>query len=562
MKIPRKSIYILGVLLFLSLAIRSYVAFNAEMHPDELVYNVRAINMLEARRINTIDQAPIYFYLVDILFKIFGITNFASRLLSVLSGTLLVLIIYFIIKEIFENESAAIFSAFFVAIGSYYNLNLIEMDQVAGFFSILSFLFFIKAIKYEKLNLYLISAIFSAIGILNKSTMLVTLPAFLFYGIFNLHKPLFVKKMALSKRRIKHLAVFFILMGILLLPIIIANYLLYQDKGYGDILFTRFLSKDKGPYAGLSGIDNSWSFSYFSKKIIEFPALLFTMDFFTLLFFIIWLIFFKKNFNHYALLIWGLLPLLFLLGTSAMDVHLAPFTIIFSIFAGLMLEKICQNLKNSYVLLIVLTIALSFIYLTFLNLGERSSVLKLRDFALETEKDSFVIADSALYRGRIAWAFNDRNYLESANFYQIHQASKNEEFEKRIVYFVECAAESCGWAEDATSQIKEVNKPFIDYILKNSPKITHIKQGEKLIYIVYRAEIPLPSGIGKFADAGKSFYFYPVGWKQTEDLVDGYSIDNFFEKIIETFARILLYVEIFVAIIGLFVPLFLWYEEF
>ena len=59
---------------------------------------------------------PLYVYLSLPPFLIFGPTVFATRSLSAISGTLLILCTFFIVKEIFKSEKIALISAMLVAI--------------------------------------------------------------------------------------------------------------------------------------------------------------------------------------------------------------------------------------------------------------------------------------------------------------------------------------------------------------------------------------------------------------------------------------------------------------
>jgi 4-amino-4-deoxy-L-arabinose transferase-like glycosyltransferase len=62
---------------------------------------------------------PGYSYLSTIPVMVFGLSVFSARLLSVLAGSLLVVVIYFLSKEIFKNEAVARIAAFMTAFSPY-----------------------------------------------------------------------------------------------------------------------------------------------------------------------------------------------------------------------------------------------------------------------------------------------------------------------------------------------------------------------------------------------------------------------------------------------------------
>ena len=111
-------------------------------------------------------RPPLYVYLTIPFIWAFGLSTFSIRILSVLSGTLTVLITYFIAKKIF-NSKIALLSAIFFALSPWHlSFSRMAMEATLAliFFS-LAVLFFLHSFKNSKFfiltSLFLILSFFS-----------------------------------------------------------------------------------------------------------------------------------------------------------------------------------------------------------------------------------------------------------------------------------------------------------------------------------------------------------------------------------------------------------------
>jgi 4-amino-4-deoxy-L-arabinose transferase-like glycosyltransferase len=98
-------------------------------------------------------QKPILFYwLVALSFKIFGVNIFSGRLPSVIFATLGILLIYYFSLFLFGSYKGALFSSLALLSSSLYFLDAraARTDMVFAFFITLSMLFFAKAIFEAK----------------------------------------------------------------------------------------------------------------------------------------------------------------------------------------------------------------------------------------------------------------------------------------------------------------------------------------------------------------------------------------------------------------------------
>jgi 4-amino-4-deoxy-L-arabinose transferase-like glycosyltransferase len=105
-------------------------------------------------------KAPLYIYLSVPVIKILGLNEFSIRFLPALLGSLCILLIFLITKELFKKERIAYFAAFFLAI-SPWHLQFTKAGADVGvgtFFTLLGIYGFIKGVKGSKFG-YLFTAI-------------------------------------------------------------------------------------------------------------------------------------------------------------------------------------------------------------------------------------------------------------------------------------------------------------------------------------------------------------------------------------------------------------------
>lgn len=66
------------------------------------------------------DKHPVHIYLTAIVVKIFGLTDFNVRSSSALIGTLSIIAIFFLARELFKSDLVGLFSALFLAVSPYH----------------------------------------------------------------------------------------------------------------------------------------------------------------------------------------------------------------------------------------------------------------------------------------------------------------------------------------------------------------------------------------------------------------------------------------------------------
>lgn len=96
------------------------------------------------------DYKPVgYIYAVVPSIALFGLNEFAIRFPSALSGVLMVLLTYYLVKELFNKEKLALISAFLLAVSPWsLHLSRVAFEaNFAAFLNLLSVYFFIKGAK-------------------------------------------------------------------------------------------------------------------------------------------------------------------------------------------------------------------------------------------------------------------------------------------------------------------------------------------------------------------------------------------------------------------------------
>lgn len=107
------------------------------------------------------DKHPVHIYLTAPIVGIFGLSDYSARSGSALVGVLGVIAIYFLVKKMADNETAGLFSAFFLAVSPYhlqYSRGLWEAN-FALFFFILGLALFYSGVK--KKNWFITTSFFS-----------------------------------------------------------------------------------------------------------------------------------------------------------------------------------------------------------------------------------------------------------------------------------------------------------------------------------------------------------------------------------------------------------------
>lgn len=560
-KDPRKWLILI---VFLGAILRFLVARNISALGDEMVHGPHAIGFLHSGLISTFAHSPLWFYLTDIVFKFFNVTMFSARFLSFFYGILTILVIYLIASKIFSKK-IALFSAFLLSV-SFFTIRytLMEMDLALIFFLISAIYFFMVAMEKDKFPW--LAAVCIGIASLIKTLSLFFVPAFLIaFFLFNRGK-------GNTRKNIKNIFVFGMIILLIFMPIIIHNYLWYKDKGMVDTYAAQYFFPSLRPvYAAQLGYDSGLLSNQFFTGLVAMSRTIFSLDPLITILAILGIIFTfslkNKRKYWYFLILFQLSGFLFLVLSNWLHTHYVSMLPLFCIFGGFAINKISRIIskeikKPSAKKIAVVILILVFIfqlYLLYPHLSSRCGMSKMRDYAMENmDKNSIVLADARIYRGRIAFLFHDFHYLESTSFAQISQL--NQELPGQDiptkVYFVECVKDDCGWGTIGEGPLNDSSEELVQLFSTqtNLDKIIYGGGGYdeetgKPYFKIYSATIQFKPQIISAVDSTHEWFYYPVNYIPKEKIWDNYDVYGVLDNLIYKIAWLIIILAIGLAIV-------------
>jgi len=181
-----KNATIILFLIVFSFLIYSYQMGNVGLtDPDETFYAQTAKEMLEGHNFLTpfifgspqFEKPILFYWLLIVSFKLFGLTEWAARLFPALFGSLGV-VFTFLLGKVMFNRKVGLYAALILATGFLYlGLSRIVLtDVVLTVFILLSMLSFYVGHTKNKTNFYIFSYLFSGLAVLTKGPIGVIIP--------------------------------------------------------------------------------------------------------------------------------------------------------------------------------------------------------------------------------------------------------------------------------------------------------------------------------------------------------------------------------------------------
>lgn len=576
------------IILFFVIAfiLRLIAAHNVSVNADEMLHATHAIDIIKSNVLQIMDEDPVWFYLTDLGYKIFGVTLVTSRLLSIIFGSLSIVILFLLTKNLF-GKKIAIISSFLLTFSPFILLNtLAEMDIAMMFFILLSCYFFILGLKNKNKKNLLLSSLFFGIAILTKTIAATFLPAFIIF-YFYYQKTQNKNKKLITKESVKIWIYFIIILFILLTPIFTFNYLLYKDKGILDVQFARFLGIGNKVYEPIMSTMEKFSFSNVlfgwdgsNPGFLEGLKFYYNMDLLILILFIIGIVLAYRRKPLWAnfLSLLFIFPFIFLAGTSLLPYHFSfatPILCIFSAFTVITITNRLNQLLKIKKKLILFVLAILFIVSMFITLNSsfdgsfygKNEVQKAIEYKEKNmDKDAIIVLDTRIYRGRIAFMFNDMNYIESINFIEainniesIPGQTKNSK-----IYFVECNIDDCGWGNIKNQPtLNDSMESFFKFVSNSSILKSTIKpsRGKEDYFKIYEGNILINEGIFDIIKQNRVWFYYPVRYK-LDDWFDKYKTHNKFDAILDKLAHFILYISILIAISSIILTIYFLIKDY
>lgn len=594
----KEKYYLIGILV-IGFILRAIAATNLGVSADDMHFVTDAINFFSAGKLETYDQsAGLWFAFTDIMYKLFDFTQLSSRIAALIFGSLSILAIYLLSREFF-NEKIALISAFLFAIAPFHiKLTIAEQDTMVMFFILLGMFLFVRALKTNKAGQFVLSGLFFGLAIYTKVYALLFLPSLFLYLIYFKKK---LKINIISKNNVKKLFVFLVCIFLFTIPTLAHNYLLYKDKGFLDLQFTRTLGLGKNISAQYYSWDhqfnakNDWSglllgnsSNYGGEKT---PTLLVAFDYIRvadpIIFYLgiigILIILFYKNQgwtdkNYFWFFLFSILfALPFLASIILLPKHYVFLEILLIPFGAISIseanKKFFKSSKKGIKIILIILFTISLIFLGFYGKNTnthfygKSAVAQAIDFKENIPENSLVIGDSRIYRGQIHWVLHGMPYLEGSEFIQVLK-QQNElpgEYVSMKIYYIECVKDDCGWGgienqpefnasmETLTNffksqgvLIKSINEPdrFKSFYPLQEKNIVRT-------FNIYSADVQLKSATLILAKQPKKWFLYEIGHMPKEEQFDYYLPRNLFDKILDKLAHLIVATALIFAFISI-----------
>ncbi len=516
-------------------------------------------------------------------------------------GSFTIFAIYLLSSEFFSKRISLI-AAFLTAIAPFHiKLTVGEMDVMAMFFVIMSILLFVKGIKSSKKIHFIISGIAMGLALYTKVYPILFIPSLLIYFTYNKIK---LKEKVFNIKNFYLVSLFILSAFLFAVPALTHNYLLYQDKGFLDLQFTRTLGLGKNNSEQYYGWDhqfnakNDWSGLILGNSSnygnLPDPTLWLSINFlrkgnpsvfYLGIIGIILMLIYRKN-RDYAILC-GLL-ILFALPFLASIILLPKHYLFLELFmipiAAFTLDYSLDYIKKNYNMnllkpLLIILLIFSFIVLGMLNTGTTphyfgksaiTQAIQLKD--TEIKDSSLIVTDSRIYRGQANWVSYGRPYLEGADFIELLNSQDNSPGRtiNSEVYFIECSSDDCGWGTikdqpelnqtmEQLTEIFDQQGILIKDISEPSRDLNYYPLQEDKIqsrFRVYKLTLPLNEEILTIASQPKNWFLYEIGYAHPKDQFDSFKTETFFKKSLYSLARKIVLLSIILSILSLFYVLF------
>ena len=562
MRISKTILMLIGIFI-LAFLLRLLTAYYVDVGSDEMIYQILPWNIISAGRLSTVEQAPVYFYLTDIGYKLMGgFTLVTGRLPSIFFGAFAVFAVFLIARE-FHSKTAGLIAAFLWAVSGFALRFSQEMDMTAFFLGLLSSFFFLRYLKGKQKQLYW-SAVFLAVAVLVKPIVLLLVPAYIIMMILTRKETQKEEKRPVPW---KIILLSLLLCVMVVMPVLTYNYLLHKEKGITDYYFSVLAGVGNNQIYQGQGAE-AWQFSRLFATIGYTFTNLLQRDWLLLLAGIIGIpVLWKKEKKPALFFSVTIVSLLFLLGGKmAGATHFLWIPLVLSIFAGVgccwLKEKYFHKLAWKHLmigLMILAGINIFFIQREVVQLRHTSIAITLQDYAEHTiPNNAIVVLDPRIYRGIFAWAFHDQHYLEGTYFPKLTETLNQLSDPKESIplYFVECGkGTNCGWKPEDFQRIYDFGEKLSGFFHEHTEKVGEIKAIDT--FIIYRGSLPASKAVYEVIDRTHAHWYTPVGWKYLENAVDNYEPTTGFDKLLNSLAFLILYLDVGIALLSPFVVFFL-----
>lgn len=567
--------WLIAIFLF-GLVLRIIVASNVVPVADEMVHGVHAIGLSKLAPLGTMTQGPVWYYLTDYGYRLFGVHLLTARLLSVVFGSLTILLAYMIGNLAF-NRKTGLVAAFLLAISAYHiHWAASYQDQAMMFFILLASFFFIKEYK-EKKQISVVSSIFLGVAILIKiitGAFMIVFGAFMIWILYKNFKT--DKKM--FRTNLKRTFIFSGIILLSLLPIVTYDYLLYKEKGIVDLPFAQFLRLNAEFYTG-PGLAHEEGFvlnklpvnlyNVITVYFIREDLLLFLTGLLGIIYLVSKLK--KIKFEELFLISMFIFTLLFIASAIVLQTHYTSFMPLLAIFGASVLINGLEKYKlntNKIIYGVLITILLLNIYNIREPLTSKSSIDKLRTYSEGIDQNTLVLVDSRIYTGTYVWALQNTKYIDASHLSKLMEISNSTGNSASIkTIFVECVSDDCGWGTIKDQPELNASMEMLVSQFRSISQVTDINGGGSITGIrgaeiagepalrIYKASVKLDPLVLQLVDQTHSHFFYHIPRDaDPKNAFDYYPVRGMVDNLLNSIAYAILYAFIGIAILSMLIP--------
>lgn len=182
-------------------------------------------------------KLPLYTYLSIPIVAVLGLNDLSIRLLAYLAGIAFVPLMFFLTKEIFEDEKIALIASFLTAVNSGFLILTRHAHEgtIMGFFLILTLITFIKYLKSEKTRYFILTNLFLLLLSYSYQSGRIYLVLFLILQFFYVF---WKKTKSATKNKIAKISLLLIISILALYPDFkyglnrVKNLAFYKDQGF------------------------------------------------------------------------------------------------------------------------------------------------------------------------------------------------------------------------------------------------------------------------------------------------------------------------------------------
>src|SRR3989338_8939565 len=337
-----KHLSVLLIVFLVGIVLMYLGAVSVEPNADEMVHGPHAWGIIDSGVIVRVWQSILWSYMTDWFYNLLGVTLLSARFLSFLFGSLTIILVYLVGRELFDKR-AALIAATLMALSAFTIVyTLIEMDIAAAFFVLLAALLFIRQLKKNGTFSWW-AAVFIGVGALIKTLALFFVPAFLI-GYLAYHRQW------RNTRRWVEVVKFCLLVTLIFSPILVHNFLWYEDKQMVDAYVAQFFAvgNTREAYTGVAGAGDGFRTSDAVVGSVGILRALLRFDPLLTLLGIVGLVFFALKKEKWSLffIVFQIVSFLGIDLTNRLETHYVIFLPVFALYGGALIASLADRYRE------------------------------------------------------------------------------------------------------------------------------------------------------------------------------------------------------------------------